>query len=92
MTGGIDRPKFDFARRRKCSEIVLRVPIFAWSNRTPAKSAATIGTHILQQVLYTRSAEGAFEAADHRLNRVRRKRGVAILASGSEFEHGFLGG
>jgi len=87
---GIHEPKFYFGGRWKDAEIVSVVPIIARSNGARAKSAAAVGTYVLQQVLYTGTAEGAFETADHCVCGIRRKGSITILAGWSQFQHRLL--
>ena len=68
-------------------EIIFVLPVFRRPDRPWNKSTATVRADIVQDILHATGAESAFLTADARFEGIRRQRGVAILAGGSEFEH-----
>ena len=73
---------------RECAEMVAVIPVSLWPNWPRTKPAAAIRTDIFQNGFDTRPAKRAFKRADHRLRRIWRQRPIAILTSGSQFQHG----
>ena len=72
------------------AEIVAVFPIKLRPDGPGTKTAAAIRTDIAQDVFGTRTTEGAFKRANHRVRGIGRQRRVAILASRSQFEHSGL--
>src|SRR5262245_53879374 len=70
------------------SQKIVAFPIRGWPDRSGSESAAAIRANIQEHVLHTLRAKRTLVTADARLQRVRRQRDVAILASGPELQHG----
>src|SRR5580765_2336381 len=70
------------------AEIVAVFPVGLWPDGPRTKASAAIRADIVQDVLDAGTAKGAFKRANHRLRGIRRKSRAAVLASGSQFQHG----
>ena len=84
----VQRAMLDGCAGRIRAEIVATFPILARPDRPGTKTTAAIRADVVQDVLDAGTAEGAFKRTDHRVRGIWRKRCVAVLASGSQFEHG----
>ena len=67
----------------KRAEIVAAFPVALRSDGSRAKTSAAIRADVVQNVFNAGSAKGTFKRANHRVRGIGRKRGVAVLASGS---------
>ena len=81
-------PMPDRGARGIRAEKIVAVPIVDRPDRAWGKTAAAIRADIVQDGFDARTAEGTFKRANHRIRGTGRERRVAILAGGSEFEHG----
>lgn len=81
------RPMPENRACRISTEIIVALPVSNGPNGSRTKTAPAIGTHVVESVFDTRTAEGAFKAADHRVHRIWRKRSIAVFANRSQFEH-----
>ncbi len=59
-----------------------------WPDGPTFEAATTVRAHVRQDRVDAVAAERALIRADHRVGRVGRERAVAVLAGGSEFQHG----
>src|SRR5258706_16030775 len=80
----IDGPVLHVCARRIFTQEVVAFPVAARPYRARRKSAPAIRTNIREHALRAGLAEGAFETADHRVERVGKKLLVAVFAGGSE--------
>ena len=79
---GLDRPVLHRAAGGVLAEVVVAFPVPRRANRSRNEVAATVGTHVAQDVLDARGAERTLVRADACLERIRRQRLVAVLAGG----------
>ena len=89
MGNGINRSVLYRRARRVFAEKVVAFPISRWPDRPRNKSASTIGTDIVQNVIDARRTERAFVDANARVERIGRQCFIAVFARGSEFQHRF---
>jgi hypothetical protein len=78
----------DLGTRRVLAKKVVAFPVPYRSDRSRHKAAPAVRADVFQDVIDTRGAKRTLISADARFKRVGRQRLVAVLASGSEFEHG----
>src|SRR5258706_559652 len=90
MRQRIDRPVPHLGAGRILAEEVVAFPVLRRPDGPRNESAATVRTHVPQNLVDTRRAERALVTADARLERSRRQRLVAVLAGGSELKHEVL--
>src|SRR5581483_10858589 len=86
VRGEIDRPVLHCLAGRVIAEVVAALPVALRPDRPRREVAAAVRTHVAEQLDAGR-AEGALEAADARIERVRRKRHIAVFAVRSQFQH-----
>jgi len=67
MGGQINRPMFRSRARRIFAEVVVTFPILRRPERPIHKSPATVGTHVLQDVLHACRTKRTFVGTDARL-------------------------
>jgi hypothetical protein len=89
MGNGINRSVLYRRARRVFAEKVVAFPISRWPDRPRNKSASTIGTDIVQNVIDARRTERAFVGANARIERIGRQCFIAVFARRSEFQHRF---
>ena len=89
MSNYTNRPVSYRGARRVLAEKVVVPPIFRWPDRPRNKSASTIGTDIVQNVIDARRTKRAFVGANARIDRIGRQCFIAVFARGSEFQHRF---
>ena len=89
MRFGVKRSMLYRGARRVLAEKVVAPPISRWPDRPRNKSASTIGTDIVQNVIDARRTERAFIAANPRIERIGRQCFIAVFARRSEFQHRF---
>jgi hypothetical protein len=70
------------------AKTVAALPVILRPDGSGAKAAATVRADVGQKIFGARAAEGALKSADHRVQGIRRQRGVAVLTGGSQFKHG----
>jgi hypothetical protein len=85
----INGPVLYRCARRVFAEKIVAFPIFRWPDRPRNKSASTIGTDIVQNVIDARRTKRAFVGANARIERIGRQCFIAVFARGSEFQHRF---
>src|ERR687888_2411544 len=82
----IDRLVLHGLARRVVAKVVAAFPVALRADRPWREIAAAVGADVAEQ-LGTRCTERAFEAADTRIERLRRQRLIAVFAGRSQFEH-----
>lgn len=88
MSCDIDRPVFDRRARRVLAEEVVSLPVVRRPDGSGHEAAATVRTAIAQDPVHAGRTECAFIRADTCFERVGWQSRVAVLAGGSEFQHG----
>src|SRR4051812_29440130 len=73
-------------RRRGRTDIVIIVPVRARTNWPCGETTAAIRADVAQHRLDAVAAERALETADHRVDRFRWQRAVAVFAGGTELQ------
>src|SRR5207245_2197808 len=81
----IDRPMFCLRARRILSQVIAVLAVLHRPHRARHEAAAAVRAHV-RQPLDARRAEGALEAADPGVERVRRQVLVAMLAVRPQLE------
>jgi hypothetical protein len=88
MNRGIDRSVPDFGACRVLAKEVVAFPVPRRPNGSWNKSATAVRTHVFQDVIDARRAEGALVGADASVERVGSQQLIAVLTSWSQFKHG----
>src|SRR3954463_11977862 len=82
----VDRPVLARLARRIVAEVIAALPVARRTDRPWREAAAAVRADIGEQ-LDAAHAVGALEAADARIERLRRQHLVAVLAIRSHFQH-----
>jgi hypothetical protein len=85
----VNRSMLYSGARRVFAEKVVAFPISRRPDRPRNKSASTIGTDIVQNVIDARRTERTFIGANARIERIGRQCFIAVFARGSKFQHRF---
>lgn len=88
MSGDIDRPVLDHLTRRVLAEEIVVLPVLCRPDGSGHEAAATVRTDIAQDPVHAGRTERAFIRADTCFERVGWQSLIAVLARGSEFQHG----
>lgn len=83
----VNGPVFNLRTRRIIPKEVVAVPVFGWPDWSWNEAAPTVGAHIFQHSIYTRSAKRTFVGTNARFERIRRQHLVAILTGRPKFGH-----
>lgn len=83
----IHRPVLHHGTARIRAEVVTVFPVRRRTYRPRHEASATVGAHVVQQVIDTGCTERALVGTDTRVKRIRRQRRVAVLTGGPQFQH-----
>ena len=86
----VNWPVLDLGAGRIISKEIAVLQIFFRSDWPLNKAAAAVRANVLQNIIGALRAKRAFVAANPRCQRRGRQAFVAVLASGSDFQHGVL--
>src|SRR6185503_8060400 len=81
-------PMARLVARRILAEVVVAFPIGRRPDRPRLEAAAAVRAHVVEDFVDARGAERALVRADAGFARSRRQRLAAVLAGGSQLEHG----
>ena len=92
MLRPIDRSVPDLGARGILAKIVIALPVPRRPDRSRHKPSAAVRADVAKNALDAFRAESALVGANARLERIWRKRLVAVFAGRSEFQHGVSSG